>query len=152
MNINLPFWRILLCAVIMAGRSNSASSAASNSESPAVSGLRQNLNFNRDWKFQLGDPAGAETLAFADAQWDAVGLPHSFSEPYFASAKFYTGYGWYRKHFAVPKAWQGKRISLEFDGAFQVAEVFVNGRRIGEHKGGYTGFTFDITDAVKIRR
>ena len=49
----------------------------------------------------------------------------------------------------MPANWRGKRINLEFDGAFQVAEVFVNGRRIGEHKGGYTGFTFDITDAVK---
>ena len=63
--------------------------------------------------------------------------------------KFYVGYGWYRKHFDVPKAWSGKRVNLEFDGVFQVAEIFVNGQRIGEHKGGYTGFTFDITDAVK---
>src|SRR5204862_1187740 len=36
-----------------------------------------------------------------------------------------------------------------FDGVFQVAEVFVNGHRVGEHKGGYTGFSFDITDAVE---
>ncbi len=46
-------------------------------------------------------------------------------------------------------AWSGKRINLEFDGVFQVAEIWINGQRIGEHKGGYTGFTFDITDAVK---
>ena len=69
--------------------------------------------------------------------------------PYFAADRFYVGYGWYRKHFNVPAAWSGKRVNLEFDGVFQVAEVFVNGQRIGEHKGGYTGFTFDITDAVK---
>jgi beta-galactosidase/beta-glucuronidase len=50
----------------------------------------------------------------------------------------------------VPKNWRGKRINLEFDGAFQVAETFVNGWQIGEHKGGYTGFTFDITDVVKV--
>ena len=49
----------------------------------------------------------------------------------------------------MPAAWTGKRVNLEFDGVFQVAEVFVNGQRIGEHQGGYTGFTFDITDAVK---
>src|SRR6185436_17173466 len=42
-----------------------------------------------------------------------------------------------------------KRVNLEFDGVFQVAELFVNGKRVGEHQGGYTGFTFDITDAVK---
>ena len=86
---------------------------------------------------------------FDDSKWDDANLPHSFSMPYFAADRFYVGYGWYRKHFDVPAAWSGKRINLEFDGVFQVAEIFVNGRRIGEHKGGYTGFTFDITDAVK---
>lgn len=112
-------------------------------------GLRVIANFNRDWEFQLGDVPGAEAAAFNDATWSDAGLPHSFSMPYFASDRFYVGYGWYRKHFDVPAAWSGKRINLEFDGVFQVAEVFVNGRRVGEHKGGYTGFNFDITEAVK---
>jgi hypothetical protein len=111
--------------------------------------LRNIFNINREWTFHLGDITGAEAAVFDDTMWDNVNLPHSFSIPYFAADKFYVGYGWYRKHFDVPKAWSGKRISLEFDGVFQVAEVFINGRRIGEHKGGYTGFTFDITDAVK---
>jgi len=112
--------------------------------------LRQNLNFNREWKFQLGDVAGADVAAFADAKWENVGLPHSFSLPYFAANdKFYVGYGWYRKHFDEPAAWSGKRINLEFDGVFQVAEIYVNGKRVGEHQGGYTGFTFDITEQVK---
>jgi hypothetical protein len=116
----------------------------------AQSELRDNFNFNREWKFQLGDASGTEAATFDDAKWGSIGLPHSFSMPYFAANdKFYVGYGWYRKHFDVPAAWTGKRVSLEFDGVFQVAEVFVNGQRVGEHKGGYTGFTFDITDAVK---
>jgi beta-galactosidase len=115
----------------------------------AAAGLRQSINFNRDWWFQPGDVAGAEAVKFDDARWEWLGLPHSFSMPYFAADRFYVGYGWYRKHFEMPAAWSGKRISLEFDGVFQVAELFVNGRRIGEHQGGYTGFAFDITDAVK---
>jgi len=110
---------------------------------------RESLNFNRGWKFQPGDASGENRIAFDDSKWSDVGLPHSFSLPYFAANdKFYVGYGWYRKHFDVPADWTGKRVNLEFDGVFQVAEVFVNGQRIGEHKGGYTGFTFDITDAV----
>lgn len=117
---------------------------------PSAVNLRDNLNFNRDWKFQLGDVAGADLAAFEDTKWSDANLPHSFSMPYFAADdKFYVGFGWYRKHFNVPAAWVGKRINLEFDGAFQVAEVFVNGKRIGDHKGGYTGFSFDITDALK---
>src|SRR6185312_16769508 len=111
--------------------------------------LRQTINFNREWKFQLGDVAGAEATMFDDARWNDADLPHSFSMPYFAADRFYVGYGWYRKHLDVPAAWSGKRINLEFDGVFQVAEIFVDGKRIGEHQGGYTGFTIDITDAVK---
>jgi len=110
---------------------------------------RQALNFNREWKFQLGDHPGTEAVVFDDAKWDDIGLPHSFSMPYFASPKFYVGYGWYRKHFDVPAGWSGKRLFLEFDGAFQDAEIFVNGQRLAEHKGGYTGFSLDITDVVK---
>jgi hypothetical protein len=109
---------------------------------------RQQLNFNREWKFQLGDPSGAEVAGYDDSKWDAIGLPHSFSIPYFESPKFYVGYGWYRKHFNVPVTWTGKRLFLEFDGAFQAAEIFVNGHRVGEHQGGYTGFSLDITEAV----
>ena len=116
----------------------------------AASGsLRETLNFNRAWKFQLGDATEAETRAFDDSKWDDVNLPHSFSLPYFAADRFYVGYGWYRKHFDVPGGRADRRVNLEFDGVFQVAEIFVNGRRVGEHKGGYTGFTFDITEAVK---
>ena len=110
---------------------------------------RQQLNFNREWKFRLGDPPGAEASGCDDSRWDDIGLPHSFSIPYFLSDKFYVGYGWYRKHFKVPAKWTGRRLFLEFDGAFQDAEIFVNGRRIGEHQGGYTGFSLDITGAVK---
>lgn len=111
--------------------------------------LRETSSFNREWKFQLGDVSGAEAPAFDDKAWSDENLPHSFSMPYFAADRFYVGYGWYRKHFDVSTAWTGKRVNLEFDGVFQVAEVFVNGRRIGEHKGGYTGFIFDITEAVQ---
>jgi beta-galactosidase len=110
---------------------------------------RQTINFNRAWKFLLGDHPGAQAVGYHDEQWEDVGLPHSFSIPYFASPQFYVGYGWYRKHFDVPAKWAGKRLFLEFEGAFQDAEIFVNGLRLTEHTGGYTGFSLDITGAVK---
>jgi hypothetical protein len=112
--------------------------------------LSAGQTFNRAWTFVQGDPSGAEHPDYKDAAWEPVGLPHSFSIPYFLSDQFYVGYGWYRKHFDIEEGLAGKRFYLEFDGVFQVAEVFVNGQRIGEHRGGYTGFTFDVTDAVKI--
>jgi hypothetical protein len=115
----------------------------------AADGLREVENFNREWRFMLGDPAGAEAVGFDDAAWDRIGLPHSFSQPYFAAtSSFYVGYGWYRKTFDVPAAWQRRRLFLDFDGAFQDAEIFVNGRKVGAHQGGYTGFEIEITDAA----
>ena len=109
---------------------------------------RLNLSLNREWKFALGDLAGAGAPGFRDDAWNTMGLPHSFSEPYFLSPEFYVGYGWYRKHLTIPREWKQKRIFVEFDGVFQVAEIFVNGRFIGSHQGGYTGFSFDITESV----
>ena len=129
-------------------------SLISNSFIPAVEAagtLRETINFNREWKFLLGDHPGAEADAYDDSKWDAIGLPHSFSIPYFAANdKFYVGYGWYRTRFEVPQSWVGKRVFVEFEAAFQDAEVFVNGARVGRHQGGYTGFSLDITHALKL--
>jgi len=122
-----------------------AGSAAEKISQPSP---RLELSLNREWKFALGDSAGAEAPGFADEAWNPVGLPHSFSQPYFLSSEFYTGYGWYRKHLTVSQEWKRKRIFIEFDGVFQVAEAFVNGRTVGRHQGGYTGFSFDITESV----
>ncbi len=109
---------------------------------------RARINFNRDWRFTLGDIAGAQEPGFNDAAWEPIGLPHSFSIPYFRSPAFYVGYGWYRKSFALPKLPTDRRVSLEFEAAFQEAEVFVNGIAVGHHRGGYTGFPVDITNAL----
>ena len=113
---------------------------------------RTSVIFNTDWRFKLGDYADASRADFDDSGWEHVGLPHSFSIPYFQSAHFYVGYGWYRKSFVLPALPRGRRLSLEFEGAFQEAELFVNGKAVGHHRGGYTGFPVDITDAVKPGR
>ncbi len=115
----------------------------------AAAEVRQIESFNRDWRFRLGDVPRADAPKFDDAGWARVGLPHSFSLPYFAATNsFYVGYGWYRKTFDLPKSWTGKRLFLDFDGAFQDAEIFLNGRKVGAHQGGYTGFEVEITDAA----
>lgn len=111
--------------------------------------IRQNININREWKFKLGDYSGAEAVTFDDSKWDNIGIPHSFSMPYYQSAKFYKGYGWYRKNISIPEEWLGKRVSLDFEGAYRTAEIYVNGKLVGKHNSGYTGFEIDITKAIK---
>lgn len=105
--------------------------------------------FNRDWKFVLRDVSGAEAPGFLDKSWESVGLPHSFSIPYFESKQFYMGYGWYRKTFELGNADVHKSVSLDFDGVFQDAEVYVNGHLVGRHVGGYTGFSVPISKWVR---
>jgi beta-galactosidase len=127
---------VALCAMAL-------SAAAAAADSPRV---RQ--SFNAGWRFHLGHVPGAEMPAFEDTAWQRVGLPHSFSTPYFQSPMFHTGHGWYRKVLVLNKPLQGRRAMLEFEGAFQDAEVFVNGRRLARHRGGYTAFPVDISEAV----
>lgn len=110
---------------------------------------RTKINFNRSWKFQFGDRSDAQKQVYNDDQWQNIGLPHSFSIPYFMSTDFYIGYGWYRKHFVLPTGYQQKRIFLEFEGVFQQAEIFINGKKVGEHKGGYTGFSVNISGVAR---
>lgn len=97
-----------------------------------------------------GDYTGAERTDYDDSSWETVGIPHSFSIPYFMSKDFYTGYGWYRKSFELTAKDLKQQLFVEFDGVFQEAEVFVNGKRAGTHTGGYTGFYFDISSAVRM--
>jgi beta-galactosidase len=111
---------------------------------------RSRTNFNADWRFRLGDTPQAKEAAFDDSGWQSIGTPHSFGIPYFQASQFYTGYGWYRKRLTVPETWRDRRIALEFEGVFQDAEVFVNGVPVGRHRGGYTGFSIDITAAAKV--
>jgi hypothetical protein len=106
---------------------------------------RTRTNIDRGWQFLMGDEPKASAPAFDDSHWQPVNLPHSFSEPYFRSPEFYIGYGWYRRHLTVDPARLVGQQFLEFDGAFQDAEVWVNGHRVGQHLGGYTGFSLEIT-------
>lgn len=109
---------------------------------------REERNFNSDWKFYLGDVENGQAVDYDDSAWTDIAIPHNFSVPYDMESTFYVGYGWYRKEFQLPENLDGKRVALEFEGVFQVTEVYVNGQEVGIHKGGYTGFEYDITDFI----
>ncbi|HWT74187.1 MAG TPA: glycoside hydrolase family 2 TIM barrel-domain containing protein [Mobilitalea sp.] len=104
---------------------------------------------NDNWTFMYGDLNIAKSFAFDDSDWYHVGLPHSFGIPYFMENHFYVGYGCYRKTLDMKKEWLGKRLTLEFQGVFQEAEIYLNEALAGSHLGGYTAFTVDISHLVK---
>lgn len=138
--------RVIVGLLVLAGIVPAHLAIAAPLSASAVTGdSRVRVNFNADWRFILGDVPDAQRPDFNDAKWEAIGLPHSFSIPYFRAPSFYVGYGWYRKTLSLAAVPAGRRFSLEFEGAFQEAEVFVNGSAAGHHRGGYTGFPVDIT-------
>ena len=113
-------------------------------------------NFQKTGNFV---PAGA--LAFDDGDWRPVDLPHDWAielpfenDPSLSSKGFYplgrkyptTSVGWYRRVFELPDTDAGRRISIEFDGAYRETMVVFNGFYLGRHSGGYDPFSFDVTD------
>ena len=121
--------------------------------SDAASG-REN-DFNKGWKFYLGDNSSASNANFDDSGWDDVDLPHDFSiiQPYTSSGEAESGFlpggtGWYRKHFVLDEQNDGKTFLLNFDGVYMHAYIYVNGKFVGEHHYGYTSFAFDITEQL----
>lgn len=144
------FRRIMVAAIVALAAASSGfmATATRSAEAATVASGRLRVNFNADWRFQLGDVAGAEKADFDDGRWQSIGLPHSFSTPYFQAPEVYVGYGWYRKALTLTTVPAGRRFSLEFEGAFQTADIYVNGTKVGRHRGGYTGFPVDLTAAL----
>jgi beta-galactosidase len=112
---------------------------------------RSLYDFNPGWKLLVGDPKEAAQLAFDDSAWKAVTLPRAWNEDDAFSkdiADLSTGIAWYRKHFTIADRRAGQKVFLEFEGARQAAEVYVNGKRIGLHQNGINAFGFEISGAL----
>ena len=105
--------------------------------------IKQTINSN--WEFYKGDIPGFPGKSTSDVKWEKISLPHSWNTTDInQDTGYYRGVGWYKKTIYVPASWQSKNIYLCFEGANQVAEVYVNGQLAGKHIGGYTAFSFPI--------
>ena len=104
-------------------------------------------NFNEGWRFLLGDAEGAEATAFDDALWEVVCVPHiDRLEPSEASGgRNYQGICWYRKHFTVPEDMADKQVIVHFEAIMGKQWIYVNGRLVKEHLGGYLPVTIDLS-------
>ena len=104
-------------------------------------------NFNEGWRFCLGDAKGAESVAFDDSRWEVVCAPHiDRLEPSEASGgRNYQGVCWYHKHFTVPENMTGKQVLVHFEAIMGKQWVYVNGRLVKEHLGGYLPVTIDLS-------
>ncbi len=104
-------------------------------------------NFNQGWRFHLGDVNGAEAQDFNDSKWEVVCAPHtSRLEPSEASGgRNYQGITWYRKHFSVPSDMKGKDITVYFEAIMGKQDIFVNGKKVLSHLGGYLPIIVNLT-------
>ena len=137
----------------------------------------EHLGLDSNWKFHLGDDwpdalvlnkagmnRGPASESFNDAAWRTVNLPHDWvvELPFDPTADHLHGYkpvgpnfpktsvGWYRRVFELATEDAGKRIYLQFDGAYRDTRVFVNGWFVGRQESGYYPFRYDITDVVNF--
>ena len=133
---------------------------------------RITLNINNNWLFHAGDAKGAELPDYDDSSWNTVDVPHDFqiSQPWtppsddekadmsdiaanvksrLSSRGFKEmGTGWYRKHLVPDSSWQGKRVTIDFEGIMLIGDTYLNGEHIGGTDYGYLGFEADISNRL----
>jgi beta-galactosidase len=121
---------------------------------------------NSNWTFNYfsdeSSDDGYQSPGFDDSKWPAISIPHTWStfettgevHPFIKSPSetdnpyWWTGWGWYRKHFRVSPGHSGQKIFIEFEGVQKYCKVWINGKYLGDHKGGYGSFDFDITNFI----
>ncbi|MBD1392968.1 beta-galactosidase GalB [Mucilaginibacter glaciei] len=111
-------------------------------------------DFDKGWKFNLGNVPSAEKITTNDKAWRVLNLPHDWSiEGEFKKENPATpeggalpgGIGWYRKTFTVPAASKGKLVYIDFDGVYQHSDVWINGYHLGFRPNGYISFRYELT-------
>lgn len=135
---------LAIAALLMAGTAHAAP--------------RETTPFDGGWLFAKGDVKDAETPALADAAWQRVDLPHDwaiagpFDEKAAATgsgAFLPTGVAWYRKHLAMPAAWRGRRVFVEFDGVMERSGVWLNGMHLGYRPNGSLPLRYELTQFLR---
>ncbi len=108
-------------------------------------------------------PKNYEAFGFDDSKWSTVSLPHVWRtyettgelHPFIVNSAeddnmyWWTGWGWYRQRFSLNRELFGRKVFLEFEGVQKNCKVWLNGKLLGEHKGAYGSFDFDVTAIVK---
>lgn len=108
---------------------------------------RSKVNLNEGWKFRFG-------YEFDRNAGITVQIPHCWNalDGTRGTYEYHRGIGNYRKTVNIPVEWEGKRVFIKFEGANSICDFFLNGKYVGEHRGGYTAFVYDLTDLLEYGR
>lgn len=112
----------------------------------------QKLAFSEQWQFCKEERTGGNPLLMAinPSAWQTVNLPHTANLEPLAISSQWVGLSWYKKEFNAKKEWRNKQVMLHFEGAMQTATVYLNGKELLTHTGGYLPFTIDISPALRF--
>ena len=104
---------------------------------------KETININRDWRF-FSSSEGSSDRA------QNVNLPHTWNNDALSGKEdYFRGVGNYMKDIQVPLEWRNKRVFIRFEGAGTVTDLIVNGRYVGEHRGGFASFAFELTSYLR---
>jgi len=105
---------------------------------------------NRNWRYSRSVVNGGHGRNFDDSSLERVVVPHTNVRlPWHSfDDKRYEFVSLYRRHFKLPPAARGHRVFVDFEGVMTASAVWINGTRLGEYKGGYTPFSFELTQHV----
>jgi beta-galactosidase len=115
-------------------------------------------DFNGGWRFLRGDAGGAHLPGHDHGAWEGAILPHTARIEALVTGLPGTeswqwqGTAWYRKVFRPGPELAGRKVYLKFDGAMNVSDVWLNGEHLGQHRGGYLPFGYDLTDRLVVGR
>jgi beta-galactosidase len=152
-NAGLVPLALILCSAVPLGMAHAQNVAAS----PAQTDGRSIQDIGAGWRFHFGDTAPGATAdapaqaGFDDSQWEQVSVPHSWNRigsyglQRAPDSNNQQGLGWYRLTFNAPAAKPGQRQYLDFGAVSKIADVWVNGVHVGQHKGAFARFRFDVT-------
>lgn len=137
-------------SALIAGATVASSLKAESATATPAAGGRRILPINRNWRYSPKAIDAARARSFDDSLFARVAVPHtnirlpwhSFDE------KTYEFVSIYRRHFRLPADARGKRVFVDFEGVMTASKVWLNGTYLGEYKGGYTPFSFELTQHV----
>jgi beta-galactosidase len=137
---------LLLIINLFLGLKVNASQQAQDANSPNLSRLV--IPFNQDWQFKKA--TYKTNIAIAGSEWENVNVPHTWNNKDIQKGKnFYTGDAFYRKELVARQEWKDKRVFIRFEGVGTVADVYVNNKLVGTHKGAYSAFCFEISNSLR---
>jgi beta-galactosidase len=124
--------------------------SAAGAEQPQTSG-RTILPMNRNWRYHPAWADGAESPSFDDSSFQRVVIPHTNVElPWHSfDDKDYEFVSTYRRRFKFPRDAEGKRVFVDFEGVMTASKVWINGQLLGNYRGGFTPFSFELTKHLR---